>query len=350
MVVATTPGAGMNRLRIRFAVFALVAVAAGGAAPCAIPAQEPGQQTYLLLVSGVSGEKRFADSFHAWSMALLAAGTTRFGIPAGQMAYLAEDSTRDVQRIRGRSTKANVEATLASMTGKARDGDRVVVVLFGHGSAQGNDPRFNLPGPDMTADDFARVLAPAKATVVFVNTASASGEFVKPLSGKNRVIITATKSAREQNETYFPAHFVAALTGTAGDADKDGRVSMLEAFTYARREVERLFEQGNRIASEHPQLDDDGDGVAHGDASDKGPDGARARSLYLEPLGGVQTASDPRAAQLLAERRTLEARIDSLRGRRSTMTEEAYQRALEPLMVQLAEKTRAIRALEVRKP
>jgi hypothetical protein len=328
---------------------ALAVLAAVSGAPRPVQAQGAGQ-TYLLVVSGVSGEKRFGDTFHAWGMALLAAGTTKFGIPAEQMAYLAEDSTRDARRIRGRSTKANVETTLMRMASQAREGDRLVVVLFGHGSAQGAEPRFNLPGPDMTAADFARVLAPARATVVFVNTASASGDFVKALSAKNRVIITATKSAREQNETYFPQHFVEALTGTAGDADKDGRVSILEAFTYARREVERLFEQGNRIASEHPQLDDDGDGVGHGDASDKGPDGRRSRTLYLEPLGGVQTASDPRAAQLLNERRTLEARIDSLRGRRSSMSEEAYQRALEPLMIELAEKTRALRALEARKP
>jgi len=346
--VAAAPGAGMSGAWLQRAAGAVV-LGMTLTAPRLAASQAPGQ-TYLLVVSGVSGEKRFADSFHAWGMALLAAGATKFGIPANQMVYLAEDSTRDAQRIRGRSTKANVETTLASMTAKARAGDRVVVILFGHGSAQGDAPRFNLPGPDMTAADFARVLAPARATVVFVNTASASGEFVKALSGKDRVIVTATKSAREQNETFFPQHFVTALTGTAGDADKDGRVSILEAFTYARREVERLFEQGNRIASEHPQLDDDGDGVAHEDASEKGPDGRRARSLYLEPLGGVQTAADPRAAQLLNERRVLEARIDSLRGRRASMSEDAYQRALEPLMIALAETTRALRALEVRKP
>ena len=334
---------------MRRAVAVTMLIGAAASDPRAAAPQAAGQ-TYLLVVSGVSGEKRFADTFHTWGMALLAAGKTKFGIPADQVVYLAEDPTRDAQRIRGRSTKANVEAALMEMASKAREGDRLVVVLFGHGSAQGTEPRFNLPGPDMTAADFARVLAPARATVVFVNTASASGEFVKPLAGKNRVIVTATKSAREQNETYFPQHFVAALTGTAGDADKDGRVSILEAFTYARREVERVFEQGNRIASEHPQLDDDGDGVAHGDASEKGPDGPRARTLYLEPLGGAQTASDPRAAQLLNERRVLEARIDSLRGRRASMSEEAYQRALEPLLIELAEKTRALRALEARKP
>lgn len=329
--------------------WAMVSMAAMALAPVARAAQTPGQ-THLLVVTGVSGEKRFAEAFHGWGAALIGAGATRFGIPADRMVWLAEDSTRDAQRIRGRSTKANVEAALGEMVRRAREGDRIVVLLFGHGSAQSGPARFNLVGPDMTAEDFARVLAPATATVVFVNAASASGDFVKALSGRNRVIVTATKSAREQNETYFPQHFVSALTGSVGDADKDGRVSILEAFTYARLEVERLFAEGNRIASEHPQLDDNGDGVAQGDAGDKGPDGARARTLYLEPLGGVQVSSDPRAAPLLAERQLLEARIDSLRGRRSSMSEEAYQRALEPLMIKLAETTRALRALEARRP
>lgn len=327
-----------------------VACVFAAAAASRTAAAQPVGQTHMLIVSGVSGEPRFAESFHKWGTALVTAALERYGLPADQVVYLAEDPARDPSRIKGRSGKVEVESALSAMVSRAREGDRIVVVLFGHGSSQGGASRFNLPGPDMTAEEFARLLAPAKAAVVFVNTTSASGEFVKALSGPNRVIVTATKSAREQNETYFPEHFVAALTSDEGDADKDGRVSILEAFTYARREVERIFEQGNRIASEHPQLDDDGDGVAHGDASANGPDGKRARTIYLEPLGGTRLASDPKAAQLIAERREIEARIDSLRGRRSSMTEDAYQKALEPLLVQLAEKTRELRALEVRKP
>jgi hypothetical protein len=163
-------------------------------------------------------------------------------------------------------------------------------------------------------------------------------------------VITATRSAREQNETYFPAHFVKALTSASGDADKDGRVSLLEAFTYARKEVERFFEQGNRLPSEHPQLDDDADKKGRGDASAQGPDGRLAGTFFLEPLGGAALAADPRAAPLLATRRTLEARIDSLRAHRGTMPEEAYQAALEPLALRLAEVNRELRALEAKKP
>ena len=320
------------------------------AAPPAAHAVQGLPRTYLVVISGVSGETRFAEAFAAMGVSLVEAAQSRFAIPDSSVWYLAEDSTRDAKHMRGRSTKVAVEAVLTRIVAAAADGDRIVVIVLGHGSTQGAESRLNLPGPDMTAADFARLLAPAKATTVFANTTSASGEFIKALSGPRRVVITATKSGREQNETYFPAFFVRALVSETGDVDKDGRVSMLEAFTYARREVEKRFEQSSLLPTEHPMLDDDGDGIGHGDAGDKGPDGARARTFYLAPLGGAAAAADPRAVTLLAERRAIDARIDALRSRRGELTEDAYQRALEPLLVELAEKTRALRALEGKKP
>jgi hypothetical protein len=311
--------------------------------PCALAAQA---RTSLVVVSGVSGDKRIALDMNNWSADLVAAAKARFALPDSQVYYFAEDSTRG----RGRSSKVNLETTFARLAGGSRDGDRMVVVLFGHGNAQAEVTRFNLPGPDMTVDDFVKALAPFKGTVAFVHTGSASGEFAKALKGPGRLVITATKSAREQNETFFPRHFVRALAAGAGDADKDGRVSLLEAFTYARKEVERFFEQDNRLASEHPMLEDDGDGVAHSDASERGPDGRLARSFFLEPLGGAAVAANPQAAQLIEDRRRIEQRLDSLRSKRGGMSEEAYQRALEPLMIELAQKTQALRALEAKKP
>ena len=308
-------------------------------------------QTQVLVISGVGGEKRFSDAYRGWSLAFASAAVARFGVPDSMVTVLAEDSTRDPARVRGRSTRDNIVREVARIGGRARAGDRVVVLLIGHGSMQDATSRFNIPGPDISADDFRMALAPLRGvSILFVNTSSASGDFVKTLSAPDRIIITATKSSREQNETYFPEHFLTAITSDAGDSDKDGRVNLLEAFVYARREVARTFEQGNRIATEHALLDDDGDGMGHADASEKGPDGLRARAFFLQPLGGVALASDPRAATLLAERRQLELQIDSLRARRESLSEDAYQRALEPLMLSLADKTRALRALEVKKP
>ncbi len=305
-----------------------------------------GARTSLVVVGGVGGEKRFSDAFRSMTVSLVQAAKSRFALPDTAIHAFTEDSAAG----RARSTKANVEGVLMRLAAGSREGDRLVVVLFGHGNAQADVTRFNLPGPDMTIADFERALERYKGTLAFVNTGSASGEYIKALSGPRRIVITATKSAREQNETFFPAFFVRALTESTGDTDKDGRVSLLEAFTWARQEVARKFEQANQLASEHPQLDDDGDGVGRADASETAADGKLARGLYLEPLGGAAVANNPAAAKLLDERRVIEARIDSLRGRRASMTEDAYQKALEPLLLELAGKTRAIRSLEARKP
>lgn len=323
------------------------ATAAAQASPPVAAAESP--RTAFLVVVGVGGEKRLADAFHGWAATIARAATARFGIPDSLVTVLGEDSTR--AGVQGRSTRDNVLRHLARLVASSRPGDRLVIILFGHGATQEATARFNVPGPDLSAEDFRTALAPLRdVAVVFVNTTSASGDFVKALSAPNRTIIAATRSGREQNATLFPAHFVAALTQEGADSDKDGRVNLLEAFTYARREVARVFEQGNRLATEHAVLDDDGDGVGHGDASERGPDGPRARTTFLEPLGGAAAAGDPRVARLVAERREIEGRIEQLRARRTTMREDEYQKALEPLMVELAEKTRALRALEGRRP
>ena len=304
------------------------------APPSALRAQDGGA-THLVVITGVSGEPRIGEQWHGMAMALATAATTRFAIPAAQVTVLEEDSTRGGARLVGRSSRATIERVLGALARTLGSSDRLAVVLIAHGSTLGGGPKVNLPGPDMSDADFAKVLAPATAPMVaFVHTGSASGDFVAALGGPRRIVITATKSGREQNETLFPGYFVRALTTDDGDADKDGRVSMFEAFSYAKHEVEQLFAQGNRLPSEHAQLAD-------------GADGARARSFFLaSTTGSAVTSTHPAAAELLRERAAVQGRIDELRGRRAELSEDAYQRALEPLIVELATRTRALRALE----
>jgi hypothetical protein len=298
----------------------------------ALHAQDGGA-THVVVIAGVSGEARIGTEWHGMAMALATAATQRFGIPAAQVTVLEQDSTRDAGRVQGRSSKATIERVLGRLARSLTAADRLVVILFAHGSSLTGDTRVNLPGPDMTPADFARVLASATTpTIAFVHTGSASGEFVEALAGRRRIIITATKSAREQNETLFPGPFVRALTTDAGDTDKDGRVSLLEAFTYARTEVDQVYEKGSLLATEHAVLSDGGDG---------GP----SRTFYLAPTGGVAGVGPMlTTTAALNARAEVQARIDSLRARRATMSEDAYLQALEPLIVELAAKTRALRA------
>jgi hypothetical protein len=138
---------------------------------------------------------------------------------------------------------------------------------------------------------------------------------------------------------------VDAFTGDGADADKDQRVSLLEAFEYARREVQRFYEKDRRLLTEHAVLDDNGDGVGSSDPGPQAADGAIARSVFLG-TGGEETSADPRLAGLRQERRDVERKLEALKARKERSVPGQYEEELEKLLVELALKDEAIRERE----
>ncbi|MDF1506404.1 hypothetical protein, partial [Roseisolibacter sp. H3M3-2] len=306
----------------------------------AAAAQAP--RAHVLVIAGASGEPAYAAAFHQAATAIAEAARTRLGVAAADVEYLGEDPARAPDRIAGRSTRERVAQALGRVARRAGAGDQVWVVLIGHGSAQGEVSRFNLPGPDLTAEDFARLLQPlARQRVAFVNAASASGDFAKALAAEGRAIVTATKSPSERNATMFATHFAAALAEDVADVDKDGRVTLLEAFAYAKREVARKYESENRLLTEHAQLEDDGDGVASDAPSARAKDGRLAATLALgvAGAGGAGVAAGP----VTARERELVDRVAALRARKATMDSTTYEAQLETVLVEPARASRASR-------
>ncbi len=309
------------------------------------------QQVHLVVVSGLSGEPKYAVTFHDWATALCDAARDRWGVPEANIEYLAEQTERDPARISDRSTWENVQRAIGEVAGRAGPDDHVYIVLIGHGSASDGQAKLSLPGPDPTAADFAELLLlfPTQ-TLVFVNAASASGDFIAALSTKDRAVITATRSGRERTETIFARFFVEAYAADGADVDKNGRVSVLEAFNYASREVARVYESENRLLTEHALLDDNGDGQGSGELGLDSSDGRLAGTLFLsgsaEPRVLTGEVSDPRLAELYAEKRALEEQVAALRQRKDEMDSVNYEQELERLLIDLALKTREIRELE----
>jgi hypothetical protein len=308
------------------------------------PPEQPTARTHVLIVSGVGGDSARSERFTRLALEASAALRTRYNVDDSLITVLAERTARDPRIIRERSTRDAVRAAIERIAARAEPNECVVLVFIGHGSAQSGRPQLALVGPDLGAAELAAMLAPIKATTLaVVLAASASGDFVKPLSGPGRVVITATKSGAEQNESLFAEHFVTALGADASDADKDQRVSLLELFAFTRREVARVYETSNRLLTEHAVLDDNGDGVGHGDASASGADGQLASRVTINRVGSVAATTDPRAAPLLRQREVLQRQIDSLRTNRDRFSATEYDQRLEDLVVQLARVNRAIR-------
>jgi hypothetical protein len=224
-------------------------------------------------------------------------------------------------------------------------------VLIGHGTFDGKVAKFNVPGPDLTPADFAPLLKSLRSKhVVFVNTASASAPFLAELSGPGRTIVTATRTGAERFATLFGGQFIDALTSDAADADKNRRISVLEAFTAAKLGVARAYEQQGIMLTEHPLLDDSGD--KEGSADPK-PDGKNGRVAAILSLGTAASAeplpADPQLRALYEERRALERRVEGLKLLKTGMDPVRYAADLEKLLIELATKGRQIRDLEGKK-
>jgi hypothetical protein len=307
-------------------------------------------QTHLVIVSGLGGEKKYRDSFAQTAQTLAEAASKRFAIPDSAIVWLGEDSVSKRPHFRGQSTKANVERIVGQIAAHAAPSEQFVLVLIGHGSGDGEDSKISIPGPDLSARDFAQLLSKFPTQkVAFINLTSASGDMLPVLSGPNRVIITATKSSFERNESRFAQFFVDALSKDVADTDKDGRISLLEAFQYAVIETKRVYETDTRLQTEHAQLDDIGMKTGVADPDGKTGQGLLARRFFLDAGPGRVASNDPQLAALYKDRFSLEDQIDQLRTKKAAMTPDSYDDALEALLVQLARKSKTIRELEGRK-
>jgi len=307
------------------------------------------EQTHALIVVGLGGNADYRDRFHNQAVALREALTSKHGMLTGHVTYLGERPESAPEVVTDKSTRDNVLSYLSKIAQQMGSSDRLLVILIGHGTSDQAEARFNVTGPDLAPSDLQMALTgfPTQ-TLALVHTGSASGGFLGPLSGPNRIIITATRTQRERNATEFAQFFVEAITGENADLDKDERVSLLEAYQYAREEVVRFYEDENEILTEHAVLDDNGDGTGSEEVGLNEPDGSLAAGFQL---GGISVTEEeinqnPELLRLYEERSQIQARITELRVLRDAMQEEAYMAAMEELLVELALKNREIRAKE----
>ena len=318
---------------------------------CSLPAPAYAQNTHVAVIVGLAGEPEHGETFRRWAGTLVDHATGPLAVPRERVVYLAEQPEQDAKRATGKSTKDGIEKALTAMASAAGADDTVFIVLIGHGTFDGKIAKFNLPGPDMTAADFAPLLKKfASRKVVFVNTASSSAPFVEALSGDGRTVIAATRSGAEKFATLFGGYFVDALAGDDADADKNRRISVLEAFVAAKAGVARAYEKQGIMVTEHAMLDDGGDGEGSMDPSPDGKDGRIAAMLSLgAPAAAMALPADPKLRQLHEERRALEQRVEALKLMKGTMEPAKYAADLEKALTDLAIKTKQIRDSEGKK-
>lgn len=274
----------------------------------------------VVIVEGLGGDPTYSRQFGEQAAAL--AQISRGLAPAD-----------DVWLWRGQdATRAHVLAGFQRLSSQLHADDQLILYLIGHGSFDGRQYKFNLPGPDLSDTDLARLLnaLPTREQLI-VATGSCSGALLTLLAAPHRLLLTATRNGEEKNVTRFGAALVSALRSGEADTDKDSRISLPEAYAFANRQVQDAYRRDTLLATEHAVLQ--GDGAASFVLASLGRSGQAQQAGQAGSAGA--TGSVP--AEWLRRRDTLNQRIRALEAKKATLGSDEYQRQLQTLLLQLAQ-------------
>jgi hypothetical protein len=303
------------------ALLALFCVACAG-----LGARPTQAAPYYVTVSGLGGEPDYEQRFTALANDL-------------DKLFKAAASDAHVYTLTGsEATKTRLTDTLGQIALEAKPEDEFILILIGHGSYDGEEYKFNLPGPDISGEDLAVLCdrIPAKRQLI-VNTTSASGGSIGALQKAGRIVIAATKTGTEKNATVFARYWVDALRDGSADTDKNDAISALEAFQFADRKTVAFYESQKRLATEHAVMEDTGKKEAVRTASTENGEGLLAANFILLRLGAAQkAANDPVKRALLDKKEELDRKIDLLKYQKAAMSAEDYKSQLSAALLELA--------------
>jgi hypothetical protein len=290
------------------------------------------KQTVLVVV-GAAGEKEYGEQFREWA--------ARWEAAARQVS--AEFAAIGLEEAGAKTDREQLQERLRSLA-ENKSAEVVWLVLIGHGTFDGKTAKFNLRGPDVTPAELAGWLKSMERPLAVLDCTSSSGPFLSELSGKNRIVVTATRSGFEFNFARLGDHLASAIADPSADLDKDDQISLLEAFLRAAAGVKEFYASETRLATEHALIDDNGD--KQGTPADwfqglratkTAKDGAEVDGLLATQFVLVRSAREQQLPpQARARRDELERELAGLRKQKILLAEDEYLSRIEPLLIELA--------------
>ena len=313
---------------------------------------KPDARKFAVILGGAAVNETYKARFRQWTLKLREILVTDYGYADEHIILLLGDGDPGTSTIAGPCRLETILTTMERLRKNVRPADQVTIFFVGHGTSDDQDAKFVIPGPDITGTKFAEILDGfSDQDLVVVNTTSSSHPFCSSLSAPGRVIVCATRSAAERYDTVFARFLLEALEDHAADRDKNRRVSLFETFLFVKQKVAAWYTDQDRLPTEHPTLDDNGDGRLQTEPEPARDDGALAQIADIDTLKTFlpEAAADGPAFETLrkltARVRALERSIILLRRQKPEMSDRDYRQQLESLLIDLAQSSRRMRFL-----
>lgn len=306
--------------------------------------EHPDRQKYAVILTGAAATPDVRIRFRGWSISLYDVLLEQYGYSTENIVLLLDDGQNIGEagdRVSAGTTLDEIHDAFDRLSAVMDEGDQLTVFLIGHGTASFGEAKFNNVGPDITGAEFARVLDAFSAQdVVVFNTTSASFNFSRALSAPGRIVVSATRSRAERYDPVFARYMIQGLENHQADMDRNGRVSVIELFNYASRNVAQWYDNEGRLATEHAMMDDTGNGMFSREPGPREADGLLAEIAYLDAAQADDGKTSPEAVAVRSEMQELERAVILLRGQKDNYLETDYWNRLESLLIDLARATR----------
>ncbi len=266
---------------------------------------------YVLIIGGVAGEKSFYDAFWGATSRFHQLLTNEYGYTPDQITFLFEDmgdidrgGQGELELVDTESNREQVLAAFDQLAKTVQPSDRFLLFMLGHASRTGRgSAKFNLRGRDITEAEYVKLInsVPTENQILIFGFPY-SARLVPQLSASGRIILTSSSP----NEGYslqagFGDVFVGAFSTADNDINSDGDISLLEAFLSLQTQTKGWYENNGSIQSEHPHLDDNGDGNATRNLTidpevprvERTDDGALAEKTFLGKRRSVLPSTPP---------------------------------------------------------
>src|SRR6267378_7974265 len=163
MVLEEEKGAGM---KFRFLLPLILCLPAWGLA-----------DSSALIIRGVAGSPEHESKFDKWTVGTHNALLEKFGFSPDHVIVLSDKN----------SAQAEIQKAFATLKQQLKPADSFFLFFIGHGSGDDGVYKFNISGPDYTADDYNKLLSTLSVgRIVIVAATPASGAAIEKFAGKNR--------------------------------------------------------------------------------------------------------------------------------------------------------------------
>jgi len=217
------------------------------------------KNTYALIISGINKDPKERLAKNKTVTNLRSFFLNHAKLKPARLSVLVADKSF-VGKGSKTSNAENLKKTIKSLAATVQPEDRFIFYYVGQANIVAGKLRLNLPGPDITHEQLAEWINQIRASsMLLVLDCPGAGMAVKALTGQGRIVIGAC-TAEQHYSTRFSEYFVPSLLDSKSDTDSDGKVSLLEAFTFSSKQLDDWYFRQLFLQTETPVLEDNADG------------------------------------------------------------------------------------------